>query len=99
MARPAPEYPPDLPTQGEWLAGYVRDRLVVIHLHRDSRHRVDQWAAELDGAMIEPAAGLTVLCDRLRQALGRPMSLRAVAGLQSGYTARDEADAMAAMSD
>lgn len=94
LARPAPEYPPELPTSGEWLAGYVHGSLVVIHFHRDAKHRADQWAGELNGAMIESAAGLTVLCDRLRHSLGRPMSRRAVAGLQNGYTARDEADAL-----
>lgn len=96
QAGPAPEYPPDLPQSGEWLAARVHGQTVVIHLHRLPSHRTDQWAALLDGRMLTDAAGLTVLCTALRHAIGRVPSLRAYAAMQNGYTAKDEADAAAA---
>jgi hypothetical protein len=95
-ARPAPEYPPDLPTSGEWLAARVHGQFVVIHLHRLPSHRTDQWGATLGDQVLTDAAGLTVLCTELRHAIGRVPSRRAYALMQNGYSARDEADAAAA---
>jgi hypothetical protein len=96
QARPAPEYPPDLPASGEWLAARVHGQMVVLHLHRLPSHRTDQWGATQDGRLIADAAGLTVLCTALRHAIGRVPSRRAYASMQNGYSARDEADAKAA---
>lgn len=95
-ARPAPEYPPDLPASGEWLAARVHGQLVVIHLHRVPSHRTDQWGATLGDRVLTDAAGLTVLCTELRHAIGRVPSRRAYASLQQHYSTRDEADAAAA---
>jgi hypothetical protein len=95
-SRPEPEYPPDLPTSGEWLAARVHGQLVVIDLHRLPSHRTDQWGATLGGRVLTDAAGLTVLCTELRHAIGRVPSRRAYASMQTCYTARDEADAAAA---
>jgi hypothetical protein len=86
-----------MPQSGEWLAARIRGQLVVIDLHKWPEHRVDQWAAVREGELLSDAAGLTVLCTLLRQSMGRPLSLRAYAGLQQGYTARDEADAAATL--
>ena len=94
--RPAPEYPPDLPPSGEWLAAHVHGQTVVIHLHRLLSHRTDQWGATLDGEIISDAAGMTVICTALRHAIGRVPSRRAYASMQNGYSARDEADAATA---
>jgi hypothetical protein len=93
QARPAPEYPPELPPDGEWLAARVHGQLVVIHLHQLPGHRTDQWGATMDGSVITDAGGLTVLCTALRQSIGRVPSRRAYAAMQNSYTARDETDA------
>lgn len=98
-ARPAPEYPPDLPASGEWIAAHVHGQTVVIHLHRLPSHRTDQWGATLDGRIISDAAGMTVLCTALRHAVGRVPSRRAYVAMQGGYSARDEQDAAAAQAD
>lgn len=92
-ARPAPEYPPDLPSSGEWLAALVHGQLVVIHLHRLPSHRTDQWGATLGSQVLTDAAGLTVLCTELRHAIGRVPSRRAYASMQQGYSQRDEESA------
>jgi hypothetical protein len=86
-------YPPDLPTDGEWLAAHVHGQLVVIHLHRLPSHRTDQWGATRDGVLVSDAAGMTVLCTELRHAIGRVPSRRAYASMQHGYTDKDELDA------
>jgi len=53
--------PPDAPVHGDWLGGRINGRTVILRLMRDPSHRSDQWAAELDGAVVADAAGLTRL--------------------------------------
>lgn len=62
---------------------------------RDLAHRSDQWAAEIDGETVADAAGLTRLHDLLRSRWPKMQSRRELAGMQAGYSARDEADAAA----
>ena len=96
LARPAPIYPPlDLPT-GDWLGGCINGQTVILHLQREMWHRSDQWAAWIDGALVESGAGLTTLLGLLKHRWGRAPSRRLLAGLQQGYSGRDETDAASA---
>jgi hypothetical protein len=95
IAGPAPAYPPTAPLHGEWLGGCINGHTVILRLMRDSRHRSDQWAAELDGEVIADAAGLTRLWQLLHPRFPKAQSRRAMAVEQCGHTERDEVDAMA----
>lgn len=83
------------PLHGDWLGGCINGHTVIIRLMRDPAHRSDQWAAEIDGATIADAAGLTRLHDLLRAQWPRAHSRRSLAQVQQGYTERDESDAIA----
>lgn len=96
IAGPAPAYPPTAPLHGDWLGGRINGQTIIIRLMRDPQHRSDQWAAEIDGDTVADAAGLTRLHDLLRERWPKAPSKRALAGMQEGYSARDEADAAAA---
>ena len=79
IAGPSPIYPPTAPVHGDWLGGQINGHTVIMRLMRAPAHRTDQWAAEIDGAAVADAAGLTRLLDLLRSRLPRAMSLRALA--------------------
>ena len=78
IAGPAPIYPPTAPVHGDWLGGRINGHTVIMRLMRDPAHRTDQWAAEIDGATVADAAGLTRLLDLLRSRLPRATSLRSL---------------------
>ena len=96
IAGPAPAYPAMAPVHGEWLGGRINGCTVIMRLMRDPHHRSDQWAAEIDGEALADAAGLTRLLDLLRVQWPKAPSQRMLAGLQEGYSGRDEADAATA---
>ena len=96
IAGPAPEYPLLAPLHGDWLGGCVNGHTVIMRMVRDSRHRSDQWAAEIDGVTVADAGGLVALLDLLRHRFGKAPSKRALATVQNGYTERDELDATSA---
>lgn len=96
IAGPAPAYPPTAPLHGDWLGGCINGHIVIMRLMRDPAHRSDQWAAEIDGAAVADAAGLTRLHDLLRAGWPRAQSKRTLCGAQDGYSVRDETDAAAA---
>ena len=83
------------PLHGDWLGGCINGHTVIMRLMRDPAHRSDQWAAEIDGAAVTDAAGLTLLHDLLRAQFARAPSRRTLASMQTQWTARDEADAAA----
>ena len=93
IAGPAPAYPPTAPLHGDWLGGCINGHAVIIRLMRDPAHRSDQWAAEIDGATVADAAGLTRLHDLLRAQWPRAHSRRSLAQVLEGYSSRDEANA------
>ncbi len=82
IAGPAPSYPPDAPLHGDWIGGRINGKTVILRLMRDPGHRSDQWAAELDGAVVAEAAGLTRLWGLLRARWPRQMSRRSMAGME-----------------
>lgn len=82
IAGPAPAYPPEAPLHGDWLGGTVNGCTVIMRLMRDPQRRSDQWAAEIDGAVVADAAGLVVLCELLRSRWPKQMSRRALATLE-----------------
>ena len=84
------------PVHGDWLGGCIHGHTIIMRLMRDPKHRSDQWAAELDGATVEDAAGLTRLHNLLRSRWPRSRSKRDLASDQQQWTARDEVDAMSA---
>ena len=94
IAGPAPEYPSLAPLHGDWLGGCVNGHTVIMRMSRDSGHRCDQWAAEVNGVTVADAAGLVVLLELLRHRFGKAPSKRALATVQNGYSERDEMDAM-----
>ena len=96
IAGPAPAYPPMAPVHGDWLGGCINGHTVIIRLMRDPSHRSDQWAAELDGATVANAAGLTALWALLHPRWPKAPSKRALAVMQEQSTERDELDAAAA---
>ena len=79
IAGPSPLYPPTAPMYGDWLGGCINGHTVIMRLMRDPAHRCDQWAAEIDGATVADAAGLTRLHDLLRGHWPRAASLRILA--------------------
>ena len=91
IAGPAPCYPATAPTAGEWWGGCINGQTVIASLIRDPGHRCDQWRVEIDGVIVAQAMGLVDLCVLLRGRFGRAPSRRMLAGLQEGYSARDEA--------
>lgn len=82
IAGPAPAYPPTAPVCGDWLGGRINGHTVIIRLMRDSRHRSDQWAAEIDGETVAEAAGLTALWQILHKRWPRALSRRELATLE-----------------
>ena len=106
IAGPAPIYPdaarPGQPT-GEYVEAFWRGQLVRLELGRpyppkaSKRPRCDQACVLVGDQVLIDAAGLTAIFDELRAQLTvKAPSLRALAGMQQGYTERDEADAAAA---
>lgn len=93
IAGPAPAYPAMAPVHGEWLGGRINGHTVIMRLIRNPHHRSDQFSAEIDGEVVADAAGLTRLHDLLRAGWPKAPSLRSLAGMQEGYSARDDADA------
>jgi hypothetical protein len=96
IAGPSPEYPPLAPLHGDWLGACVNGQTVIMRLARDSKHRSDQWAAEIDGETVADAAGLVVLLNLLRGQFAKAPSKRMLGSMQNGFSARDEEDARAA---
>ena len=96
IASPTPCYPATAPLTGDWWGGRINGQTVVAHLTRDPGHRCDQWRVEIDGAIVAGSMGLVDLCALLRGRFGKAPSRRLLAGLRDGYSAMDEADAMAA---
>ena len=96
IAGPSPVYPSLAPLHGDWIGACINGQPVIIRLARDSRHRTDQWAAEIDGVVVADAAGMTALVTLLRGQFARAPSKRQLGCMQNGYTARDEEDARAA---
>ena len=82
IAGPAPAYPPEAPLHGDWIGGRINGRTVIARLMRDPSHRSDQWAAEIDGAVVADAAGLVALCELLRARWPKQMSRRTMATLE-----------------
>ncbi len=82
IAGPAPAYPPTAPVHGDWIGGRINGHTVIIRLMRDSGHRCDQWAAEIDGQVVADAAGLTALWSILHKRWPKELSRRALASLQ-----------------
>lgn len=83
IAGPAPAYPDRAPLHGDWIGGCVNGKTVIVRLMRDSGHRCDQWAAEIDGEVVADAAGLTALWQTLHKRWPRALSLRAIAGMRA----------------
>lgn len=81
IAGPAPAYPAEAPTHGDWLGGQINGHTIIVRLMRHPRHRSDQWAAEIDGETAADAIGLTALLDLLRQRFPKAPSLRQLAGM------------------
>ena len=78
----APAYPPTAPIHGDWLGGCINGHVVILRLMRDTKHRSDQWAAEIDGEVVADAAGLTTLWRVLHKRWPRAMSRRTLATLE-----------------
>ena len=97
IAGPAPEYPSLAPLHGDWLGGCINGQTVIVRLQRDTGHRCDQWAAELDGQVLTQAAGLTRLWNLLRDRWHKAPSVRAICSRQNGYTEQDEINAACAV--
>ncbi len=87
------------PIHGDWLGGCINGHTVIMRLMRDPQHRSDQWAAEIDGQTVADAAGLTRLHDLLRSKWPKALSLRALASVSHGFSARDLADAEVAQAE
>lgn len=83
IAGPSPAYPPSAPLHGDWVGGCIHGHTVIVRLMQDSRHRCDQWAAEIDGTVVAEAIGLTALLDMLRGRYPRRASLREMATMQT----------------
>jgi hypothetical protein len=83
IAGPSPVYPPAAPLHGDWIGGCINGHTVIVRLMRDSRHRCDQWAAEIDGQVVADAAGLTALWQLVHERWPRAMSRRALATLDT----------------
>jgi hypothetical protein len=99
-ARPAPVYPP-ITRPGahtdEWIEVRLNGHTVRVQLGVPGGiGRSDQRSAWIDDALLTRAAGLTWLFDRVRAMLPAAPSRRLLAGLQQGYSLRDEADASSA---
>lgn len=93
IAGPAPVYPPTAPLHGDWLGGCINGHVVIMRLMRDPNHRSDQWAGEIDGVTVTDAAGLTRLWALLHPRWPKSASLRALATMRQGVSARDWLDA------
>jgi hypothetical protein len=104
IAGPAPIYPDEVragePT-GEYVEAFWRGQLVRLELGRPyppspgRRPRCDQASVLVGDQVLIDAAGLTAIFDELRAQLTvKALPLRALVGMQQGYTERDEADAM-----
>ena len=93
MAAPCPAYPADAPLTGDWLGGRINGCTVIMELVRLPGHRSDQWAAWIEGVQVTDAAGLTRLWALLKNEWHSAPSLAALASMQHGYSAQDEADA------
>lgn len=105
IAGPAPIYPLQRkagePT-GEYVELFWRGQFVRWEFGNPfpprpgHRPRCDQASVLVGDQVPIGAAGLVAIFDALRDAVAPAMSLRAIAGLQQGYSAQYEADAAAA---
>lgn len=103
IAGHAPLYPdPVAPgaLTGEYIEAFWRGQLVRLDLGRPypprpgHRPRCDQASVTIGGQSLINAAGLVLIFDEMRaQLTARAMPLSALAGVQHGHTAQDEADA------